>query len=994
MANVLRRLASLTVALTLGLVALPAGAQNASSDPTVRPPGPEDLVPGTNLTWGYVRQNLAQVDAQGNKAFLLPAGEGEGRAPSGGFGAFGAGDEAAGNFTISPVSANDFLNHGEFAGSFKREGDGFKFLAPNGTFARVHIREWAFTAGHSPTALVRAQGRLDGLRCNEIETDRCWNYISEANFGGIFGEWISRDGGRGGDFSALVNDRLNRRPLLATSTTTISFPLVDGAATWPGPFFRRETAYQPPFPGFSRLGDEDQEQDRFTGDQEVFFVFDDHLTAQRGTGIAAEGSTSWPMGLSVAVQGFAYSLPQLNQTNIFQMSIINDSGNFPDRPDLTPTEYDSLFIGGDFLDLSGGTQVVAWGVDLKRGMMFNHSGTQTDERGFRGYVILGSPMGDQRNKLFSDPESEFFDPANPAAADTFTFHSFHGMNFGEAPGSDVARFVGAFHQIQALFNDSLLTVAGRDTGAVLDRFCGQTVLGNCREDSQSWMQGTLDSVAVRAAVPPQTLTPRTGLRDQLQTQIFFDPAGQIMNVVLDETANGPAQNGFEGLARRFDELFSDGAPDNNTFAQFGYYGVGPIRLAPGDTIEHAIAMVGADDRLDLNRRVDDLIRFWNAFLLTPKAPPSPNIVAVDSVSVEGEIQVCWDTTAEDAVDPFLETFGFSEPARQNLAEIRLFRSNDAGRSFGAESRPQDAVIGRDGAVLDFGFRPLRRILADDEGNLSQHCFTDENAIPGVGFIYSLGTVSKGFVDEETAQEVAPILISGLAADPILPSVVTSRNSPPPSGVQAPTLEGEPVITAEGRVEFSFEVGEGEVEVLIIDPEGMEDATISIDFVEISGEFGYEARVNGELVASTTRLDGTDGVPVVGGLRFITDGEGIEVGDNLTVSTTGAFVDPDEITLDDVAVVPNPYIAFSQFQSEFGTTDARKVRFINLPPEASIRVYTITGVLLDTIEHTDGTGFEFWDLRTDEEVEVGYGIYIWVVTTPDGKKQIGRLGVIR
>jgi len=36
----------------------------------------------------------------------------------------------------------------------------------------------------------------------------------------------------------------------------------------------------------------------------------------------------------------------------------------------------------------------------------------------------------------------------------------------------------------------------------------------------------------------------------------------------------------------------------------------------------------------------------------------------------------------------------------------------------------------------------------------------------------------------------------------------------------------------------------------------------------------------------------------------------------------------------------------------------------------------------------------WDLLTKENLEVSYGIYIWVVKTPDGKTKVGKLAVVK
>jgi hypothetical protein len=67
-------------------------------------------------------------------------------------------------------------------------------------------------------------------------------------------------------------------------------------------------------------------------------------------------------------------------------------------------------------------------------------------------------------------------------------------------------------------------------------------------------------------------------------------------------------------------------------------------------------------------------------------------------------------------------------------------------------------------------------------------------------------------------------------------------------------------------------------------------------------------------------------------------------------------------LSNVRVVPNPYNVASpnmMYQGE------EKINFFNLTGNCTIRIYTLTGDLITTIEHTDGSGDEPWDNPTRE-----------------------------
>ena len=108
-------------------------------------------------------------------------------------------------------------------------------------------------------------------------------------------------------------------------------------------------------------------------------------------------------------------------------------------------------------------------------------------------------------------------------------------------------------------------------------------------------------------------------------------------------------------------------------------------------------------------------------------------------------------------------------------------------------------------------------------------------------------------------------------------------------------------------------------------------------------------------------------------------------------------------LKDVAVVPNPYVAHSDFSE---TSYCRRLQFIRLPEEYKITIYTITGELVDSMDHDDDNecnsrndgGWHWWDLRTLNNQEVSPGLYIYTVEGADdnGKKtkHVGKFAVIR
>jgi hypothetical protein len=92
----------------------------------------------------------------------------------------------------------------------------------------------------------------------------------------------------------------------------------------------------------------------------------------------------------------------------------------------------------------------------------------------------------------------------------------------------------------------------------------------------------------------------------------------------------------------------------------------------------------------------------------------------------------------------------------------------------------------------------------------------------------------------------------------------------------------------------------------------------------------------------------------------------------------------------IKVVPNPFIAANEITRGQGR---QRILFTNLPPQATIRIYTIGGNLVRILEHNDGSGTEEWDARTRFDLLVASGNYYFHVTTPDGRTHLGRLAVI-
>jgi len=106
-------------------------------------------------------------------------------------------------------------------------------------------------------------------------------------------------------------------------------------------------------------------------------------------------------------------------------------------------------------------------------------------------------------------------------------------------------------------------------------------------------------------------------------------------------------------------------------------------------------------------------------------------------------------------------------------------------------------------------------------------------------------------------------------------------------------------------------------------------------------------------------------------------------------------------LSEIRVVPNPFRQRSGF---LDPGENNRITFINIPSKCTIRIYTLAGDLVKTIEH-DGFGETTWGNREDQsymETDFGQnvmpGLYIYHVESHvpghDGETHIGKLMIIR
>jgi hypothetical protein len=94
----------------------------------------------------------------------------------------------------------------------------------------------------------------------------------------------------------------------------------------------------------------------------------------------------------------------------------------------------------------------------------------------------------------------------------------------------------------------------------------------------------------------------------------------------------------------------------------------------------------------------------------------------------------------------------------------------------------------------------------------------------------------------------------------------------------------------------------------------------------------------------------------------------------------------------IHTVPDPYYVTNALEI---TASTKVLRFVNLPDRAIIRIYSVSGILVNILTHNNpaGGGEEVWNLRNRNNQFVASGVYFYHVETPDGQTKIGRFTVV-
>jgi hypothetical protein len=116
------------------------------------------------------------------------------------------------------------------------------------------------------------------------------------------------------------------------------------------------------------------------------------------------------------------------------------------------------------------------------------------------------------------------------------------------------------------------------------------------------------------------------------------------------------------------------------------------------------------------------------------------------------------------------------------------------------------------------------------------------------------------------------------------------------------------------------------------------------------------------------------------------------------------------TMNDIRVVPNPYVATNLMETSVVNkylNQRRRIMFTNLPENCTIKIFTVSGILIRQLHAPEDalTGYSgfgesnngvlHWDMLTNEGLEIAAGMYIYHVKDDiTGEEKLGKFGVIK
>lgn len=491
----------------------------------------------------------------------------------------------------------------------------------------------------------------------------------------------------------------------------------------------------------------------------------------------------YPLGLVWRHEMFNFGIPSLASVIFYRTTLINRSEDVYG----TGVDYDSLYAGlapGTGGAGAGGGQVFSnyYRPDISAAIYHQSNvrgpggpcndatripagapGCAGNGAAGRGYgnggnaiILLKSPIGDLRNKLFTRTAAGapcavgvdlFCEPSHPNRGDTITFNHGHMCGFG-----------GCWASTHNVSDKRSFGMISSTEDNVID---GQTLTPGSftfrtfRNIGYPAVMGQFNKYVPGVQGPPAATWDYN--KDGNPDTLFFDSCGPNGCVAQDwDTLPGGHVSAYGNVG--------------------GVLATGPFALGAGDTTSFFYAFVGETDSTTTWAAINASIDFYLNFFLGPEAPPPATIAATQiqaATDPEGNanetVTFFFDEAPERWVDPFLSKLaddmdaaapgtpladlaalnpGLSSQIRSraadNLEKIEIYKSCNGGGSFTSDGDCNgDPASDEQGNPIGFGWEAYAILDVDDNQGDIPNAFTDNAVSGGNTYLYVLVGKSRG-----------------------------------------------------------------------------------------------------------------------------------------------------------------------------------------------------------------------------------------------------------
>jgi hypothetical protein len=143
--------------------------------------------------------------------------------------------------------------------------------------------------------------------------------------------------------------------------------------------------------------------------------------------------------------------------------------------------------------------------------------------------------------------------------------------------------------------------------------------------------------------------------------------------------------------------------------------------------------------------------------------------------------------------------------------------------------------------------------------------------------------------------------------------------------------------------------------------------------------------------STKKPNNTGDVFSFSTATYDADGDGVPDALGASAKDYAANETDMQDLLDGIGVVPNPYRGASAYEK---SQLIDEVRFTGLPESATIRIFTLNGTLIRTLEKSGSGRTLPWDLTTDNQLPIASGLYLIHVDVGNGREKVLKFAVVK